>query len=396
MRKLTLAVIGLYASILSGFSQQAVRDTGFKKRKLSVEEVNFISSYYRQNGNNSAVTGGVGTERLTDLSNSIELKLYRYDSKERKHNFNLEVGLDHYTSASSDKIDPSTISSASSADNRFYTSANWTLENEGKGSSFGGGLSLSTEYDYISYGANFNLTRKTKDGSGEFSAKLQAYLDQVSMILPVELRANPPAGMSGGRSGRNTYSSSFSYTQVINQQLQVAFLLDLVYQKGYLALPFHRIYFTDNSVGVEKLPGSRIKIPVGFRANYFAGDKFIIRGFYRYYRDDWALTAHTINMEVPWKITPFISLSPFYRYYFQQQVDYFAGYKKHNPAGTYFTSNYDLSTFNSHFYGTGVRLAPPEGVLGIRHFTSLEIRYGHYVKNIGMQSDIISLHLGFK
>jgi hypothetical protein len=397
MRKLTLAVIGLYGSLLSCFSQTTGKDsTAYKSRKLSFEEVNFISSYYRQNGNNSAVTGGIGTEKLNDLSNTIELKLKMYDRQDRKHNLNVELGLDHYSSASSDKIDPSTISSASSADNRFYPSATWTMENEKTGSSVGGGLSLSTEYDYISYGSNLSLTRKTKNKSAEFTLKLQAYLDQVSVILPVELRGNPPTGIKEGRSKRNTYSAAFSYTQIVNQQLQVAFLLDLVYQEGFLGLPFHRIYFSDDTESIEKLPGRRFKLPFALRANYFAGDKFILRSFYRFYNDDWGLIAHTINLEIPWKVNPFISISPFYRFYHQQQVDYFAAYKKHHPAEAFYTSNYDLSTFDSHFYGAGIRLAPPEFVFGINHLASLELRYGHYRKNIGMQSDIISMHLGFK
>ena len=36
--------------------------TNYKKQKLKIEEINFISSYYTQDGNNSAVTGGEGTE----------------------------------------------------------------------------------------------------------------------------------------------------------------------------------------------------------------------------------------------------------------------------------------------------------------------------------------------
>ena len=114
MRKLSLAAIAFYLNILGAFSQTAKTDSsGYTSKKLSINEVNLVSSYYNQNGNNSAVTGGIGTEKLTDLSNTIELKLSRTDTRSRVHNLNLEIGIDHYTSASSDKIDPSTISSPS-------------------------------------------------------------------------------------------------------------------------------------------------------------------------------------------------------------------------------------------------------------------------------------------
>ncbi|MFX8362484.1 DUF3570 domain-containing protein, partial [Acinetobacter baumannii] len=91
---------------------------------------------------------------------------------------------------------------------------------------------------------------------------------------------------------------------------------------------------------VENLPSSRTKLPIGIRLNYFAGDKLIFRTFYRYYVDDWGLTAQTASIEMPYKITPFFSISPFYRYYTQTAVKYFAGYGLHAPNDTYYTSNY--------------------------------------------------------
>ena len=402
MKKLSLAVIGLYVGLLSAFSQTpAVDSSTYKPRKLTFEEANIVSSYYRQDGNNSAVTGGIGTEKLNDFSNLLEIKLKKYDRHNRKHILGVEVGIDHYTSASSDKIDPSTISSASYSDNRLYPSINWTREDEQKGSTIGAGISASAEFDYISVGANVNFAQKTSNKSGEFSIKLQAFADQVKLIQPVELRTNQGQGNRHenddyGSAARNTFNTALSYSQIINQRLQVAFLLDLIYQKGYLGLPFHRIYFANNTESVESLPATRFKVPIGFRANYFAGDKVIIRTYYRYYQDDWGLKAHTINIETPVKITPFVSISPFYRYYTQQGVDYFAPYKMHKTTEQFYTSNYDLSTFTSQFYGAGIRLAPPGKVFGINHLSSLELRYGHYTKNIGMQSDIISMHLGFK
>ncbi|HMI77949.1 MAG TPA: hypothetical protein VK484_04110, partial [Ferruginibacter sp.] len=60
------------------------------------------------------------------------------------------------------------------------------------------------------------------------------------------------------------------------------------------------------------------------------------------------------------------------------------------------TSNYDLSKFSSHFFGAGIRIVPPKGVFGLDRFNMLELRYGHYTKNIAMNSDIISLNFRFR
>ena len=108
------------------------------------------------------------------------------------------------------------------------------------------------------------------------------------------------------------------------------------------------------------------------------------------------MKAHTIDLEMPIKITPFVSVSPFYRFYKQIAADYFAPYGQHAASDNYFTSDYDLSKFNSNFFGAGLSLAPPNGLFGMKNWNSLELRYGHYNRSNGLHSDILSLHLKFK
>lgn len=396
MKKIFLTALGI-AALLQSFSQQ-LPDSSFQSRKLKVDEINLVSSYYNQNGDHAAVTGGIGTQQLTDIANVFDVKLTKYDRKLRKHSFDVEVGLDHYTSASSDKIDLKANSSASHADTRIYPSLTWSMENEQKGNTITAGVSSSSEFDYTSFGANLGFSKKTKDRNGELSAKVQAYFDQVKLVDPVELRTNTNSrGEDGyGSANRTTIAGSLSWTQVINRNLQVAFLADLIHQQGFLSLPFYRVYFTDGSVHQEKLPDNRLKIPLGFRANYFLGDRFVIRTWYRYYKDDWGISSHTVNIEVPVKITSFFSVSPFYRFYNQSAVKYFAPYGQHTAQNEFYTSNYDLSKFNSNFLGAGIRLAPPNGVFGVKHWNMLEIRYGHYTKNINMNANIVSLNIKYK
>lgn len=392
MRKISLSVLGMYLSILSAFSQSA-DSTTYKSRKLQLDEVSFVSSYYHQDGNNSAVTGGIGTEKLTDVSNTIEVKMSRYDSRLRKHTYGFELGVDHYTSASSDKIDPSTVSSASMADLRVYPTFSWTLQNEKKKRSIGLSASYSQEYDYFSVGLGAHYSRTSKDNNREFSLRFQSYFDKWNIIYPIELRGYQDKGEN---SGRNSFSLALSMAQVINQRLQISVVAEPVYQQGLLATKYQRVYFKDGSLSTETLPRDRVKFPIGFRANYFMGDKIVLRSFYRYYADGWGVRAHTAELETPIKITPFVSISPYYRFYTQTAADYFAPFKLHSINDQYFTSDYDLSKFNSHFFGTGVRFAPPKGVLGMQRINSLELRYGHYNRSNDLQANIISLQIKLK
>ena len=398
MRKIYLSVMWMFAGLLAAFSQSPKDSSAYKPRKLSFDEANLVSSYYQQDGNHASVTGGAGSEKLTDFANIIDVKFYKYDTKKRKHLYTLEAGIDNYSSASSDKVDLKANSSASSSDMRIYPSASWTVENDKKGTSAGAGISFSTEYDYKSFGANINLAKKTKDRNGELALKLQAYMDAVKLIYPVELRSGGGDDLDYVHTSeaRNSLSASLSYAQVINRRLQAMVIADIVKQDGYLGLPFHRVYFNDHTVHVEKLPSSRIKFPLGARASYYLNDLIILKAFYRYYMDDWKLTSHTVNLEVPLKLNPFFSLTPFYRYYQQSGIAYFAPIEMHDAADSYYSSNYDLSPFSSNFFGTGIRYMPLNGIFGIKYFNMIEMRYGFYSRTNGLQSNIVSLNLKFK
>jgi len=447
MKKLSLTVIGLYLLFLHGFSQVSKKyENIFQSRPLKLEEINLVTSYYSQNGSHSAVTGGgtailgvganaitlPGSEQLNDFSNFLELKLVGYGETGNKHTILAGLGIDHHTAASQKYI--SSTGASSPGGTRVYPSLNWTVENANKGTEFGLGTYYSHEYNYTSFALDGHIGFKNKTG-GEFGAKVSAYLDQVSLIYPsddstkyktgtnsintpldqlvIKTNASKSSGGSvyyGGETtkeasipttARNTYTGSITYSQIINKELEMAVLLDVVKQEGYLGLPFHRVIFNNHLERIEKLPSSRTKLPIGLRVNYFLGDDVIIRSYYRYYTDDWGLTSHTASIEVPYKITPFFSVAPFYRYYVQSATKYFAPLYGHkvdaigNPKETFFTSNYAASAFSSHYVGLGIRTAPPGGI-NHSYFASLEVRFGHYVQTTDLNSNVISMHFTFK
>ena len=403
MKRISLTAIACFFRLFSAFAQTATPadSTGYVNRKLHLDEVNLVSAYYHQDGNNSAVTGGIGTEKLSDIANTIDLKLSWRDRKNRVQSIGAEMGIDHYTSASSDKIDPNTISSASSSDTRLYPSLSWTMTNAEQGKSIGLNVSYSSEYDYKSYGIGISGSKASKDKNRELSVRLQSYFDTWNVIYPSELRPGNGQYTGDDRNGniykpRDSYSASFTLSQVINTRLQVALLFDLIYQQGLLATDYQRVYFNDQSERIENLPDKRFKVPIGLRVHYFLGDRVILRGYYRFYKDDWGITAHTASLEVPVKLSPFISVAPLYRFYAQTGSSYFAPYGAHDVSETYYTSDYDLSTFTAHFVGVNLRFAPEKGVLGIKPFSVLELRYGHYMRSNGLNSDIISLNATFK
>ena len=432
MKKICLTVVGIYIMMLHAFSQVSSKDSSaYMPKKLALDEVNIVSGYYNQTADKSAVMGGrtdsKGVGNVTDLANGVDIKFVSWDGKQRKNTFTTGLGIDYHTAASQAYVDSN--GHARNNGTRIYPTLDWTIENKKKGTEFGIGTYYSAEHNYYhSIGLNTSFSKKNHN-NGEFSVKLTGYFDQIKMIKPSEftpvdsLKNIAPTdsivyittasghtqaltyvnGQLVGKakritlpsSSRNTYTASFSFEQVINSRLQGSVALDMVYQSGYLGLPFHRVYFNNGKDTIENLPSQRLKLPIGLRLNYFLGDNIIIRTYYRFYVDNWGLQSHTVNIEVPVKITPFFSISPFYRYYIQTAAKYFASYEEHSPQDQYFTSNYALAAFSSHFFGVGVRFAPPKGVF-IKSLKALEIRYSHYTQTTNLVADMVSLNLKFK
>jgi hypothetical protein len=401
MLKITLHTLFLLLFSIHMFAQTFTLDSTqiFGKRALKFEEANIVTSYYQQDGNNSAITGGVGTEKLTDFANVIDFKLSYNNGKGKKYHFGGDVGIDYYTSASSVKID-TRVSSASSSDVRVYPSINASVENIKTGLILGGNLAFSKEYDYSSIGGGLHFTKTSRNKNTEFGARANIFLDTYWQIVASEFRANLPSGQKQkgeiGNTPRNTYDLSLTLSQILSKKFQIALTLDVSYQEGLLSTPFHRVYMNDGSLLREKLPDARFKIPFGFRANYFAGERLIIRSFYRYYHDDWGMKAHTLQLEMPYKVNSTYSVSPFYRFHKQSAIDYFAPKDEGVAGSEFFTSDYDLSGVNSHFYGLGIRYTPFKDIFGLFAISQLELRGGLYNRSDGLNAGMVSLHFQCK
>lgn len=430
MRKICLTVVGMYIMLLHAFAQDSTSVRHYTPKPLKLDEVNLVSSYYNQTADKSSVMGGrtdsKGIGDVTDLANGLELKFVGWDGQNRKNNLTFGLGVDYHTAASQAYVDSS--GHARNNGTRIYPTLDWSIENAKKGTEFGLGAYYSAEHNYYhSIGLNTSYSKKNHH-NGELSVKLTGYFDHIKMIKPSEFvpvdsvktssttdsvvyittasgrtealtYVNGQAVSSSSTTAtpskaRNTYTASFSYSQVINERMQGSIALDLVYMSGYLGLPFHRVYLNTGKDTIENLPSQRFKLPIGLRLNYFLGDNIILRSYYRFYADTWGMTSHTASLEVAYKITPFLSVSPFYRYYVQTAANYFAAYEKHTVTDQYYTSNYALASFSSQFFGAGVRVAPPKGIFG--GLNGLELRYGHYTQTTDLISDIISLNLKFK
>ena len=301
---------------LANAQTENAEDIQYKKRVLEATEVSFLASYYSQDGDNASVTGGIGTEELTDFAPSIVISMPLNEDDV----LTVDVGISTYTSASSSNLDPFDASGASGGDDDddddddtildptsvrgspwvassgpsrqdtwVSVSSAYSHSSDDRNTITGFHASFATEWDYISFGFGGQLTKLYNNKNTEVGISAQVYLDKWLPEYPTELDSYLEAGkdLNGGffaglpiynQSGveiakdgdpntnwdtnftriqnkaRNSYSASLNFSQIISRNAQFSITMDIVQQQGWLSNPMQRVYFKD-------------------KANYYVGNK---------------------------------------------------------------------------------------------------------------------------
>ncbi|XLS30314.1 DUF3570 domain-containing protein [Flavobacteriaceae bacterium M23B6Z8] len=396
----------------------------YKKKVLESTEVDVLFSYYRQDGNNAAVTGGEGTEELTDYAPTIIVSVPLNEDEV----LTVDAGISAYTSASSSNINPFDgtneanpfleSSGASRNDVYAYFIPTFSHTSDDRNTIWTANLNVAAEYDYFSFGFGGSYTKLYNEKNTEVGVRAQVFLDKWNPQYPIELRDGffddritgngtySPDFTSFEDEHRNTYSLSFSFSQILTKTLQGSLFLDVALQEGLLSTPFQRVYFQDRedffiqqfqlADDVERLPDTRFKIPLGGRLNYYLNDWLTFRTYYRYYWDDWGISSHTASIEVPVKINNKFTVYPSYRFYSQTAADYFYRKEEARSDFEFYTSDFDLSAFDAHQIGGGITY---KDILTRAHIwkfglKSIDLRYNYYERTNGLNASIVAI--GFK
>ena len=210
------------------------------KKESSPIDADFLFHYYKQDGDNSAVTGGVGTEKLTDVATQIIVNIPLDSVSQLK----VSAEFNYYTSASTDNIDLN-VSSASKDDYHGQFSFDYTRKNLAKKYYYGFLAGGSSETDYISISIGGRWGIESGDGNRGVDLSARAFFDKWMIILPDELRILNQDKIE--TDNRRSYYLSITYFQVLSKRLQSSLTTEFVYQHGLLSTPFHRTFF-ENSI----------------------------------------------------------------------------------------------------------------------------------------------------
>jgi len=146
-------------------------------------------------------------------------------------------------------------------------------------------------------------------------------------------------------SHKNISSGWLGVSRIVSARALLRFGLSYTYRDGFLTDPYKLF---------DQRPGDRREWVVSGGGRLFlAGADAALHADYRYFNDDWGIASHTLELAWYQNLGRGIRLTPFLRYYSQDEADFFANIA--DTAKRYYSEDYRLSAFGAVTVGLRAR-----------------------------------------
>jgi hypothetical protein len=179
---------------------------------------------------------------------------------------------------------------------------------------------------------------------------------------------------------RQKYSLGLS--QVITRNFIVNANYEVVTDEGFLNNPYRSVRFVDPNNGSgfsyqpERYPNTRTSNAAGIRGRYFLPWRAAAHGGYRYFTDDWEITAHTGELGYTQPVGAW-TFELGYRYYTQDAAEFYSDLFPYEDAQNFLARDKELSTFDTHTLQLGVTFDFIEGGWSFLERGTLNAFYDH-------------------
>lgn len=136
-------------------------------------------------------------------------------------------------------------------------------------------------------------------------------------------------------------------SQVLGEETVLQTSVSASFQNGYLSDPYKLVYVAGNTLN-DNRPGNRRKLAwtTRLRQNVPVLDASVHLD-YRYYHDDWGITAHTAELAWYQALPDSWALVPRVRWYTQSQADFYQPYYNFAQDNALYSSDYRLSPYGA-------------------------------------------------
>lgn len=206
-----------------------------------------------------------------------------------------------------------------------------------------GAVGYSSENDYQALYVRYAGEKDCEDGLRTLSWGASYSNDEIT----------PTDALIYGRvthATRDSISASLAVTQVLNRNAVIQSGVTLNHQTGFLSDPYKQVWI-NQAVLNDSRPENRTMFVWTNRFRQFMerSDAALVVD-YRFFRDDWEITAHTIDAAWRQPLGKYWEITPSIRYYSQKSPDFYQTYFFVLPADGFWSSDYRLATFGALSY----------------------------------------------
>jgi Protein of unknown function (DUF3570) len=226
-------------------------------------------------------------------------------------------------------------------------------------------VSRSSEEDYLSWGYALKDEWELNEQNTTLTFGLN-YLDDTVKVPVLGYREKQSVDFFVGLNqllDRNTFvSANFTLGYAdgyLNDPYKVVQRTDIVQIPdglgGFIPFPVRNLY-------LENRPDSRLRQVLQLEGrHFFEKANGALDAIYRYSHDDFGINSHTFQVEWRQGLGQHVYVTPFFRYYRQNEADFFVQtldgvpieepYENPTGAGPHYSADYRLSAFDATSYG---------------------------------------------
>jgi hypothetical protein len=197
------------------------------------------------------------------------------------------------------------------------------------------------------------------------------------------------AGQREGRAARSSTNVNLTLTQVLSPYALGSLSYGGTVQLGTLGNTWSSVPLTDGTRGDELLPRARQRHALAARLAEWLPWGGALKLRYRFYLDDWAISAHTAETDLAQRITPWLRVQLEYRYHRQSAARFFT--IDADPQAPLRTADSDLARFTAQTLGGSLSVDVPLVALRAVH---VDVGYERYFRSNHLTMDIVSCGFG--
>jgi hypothetical protein len=152
---------------------------------------------------------------------------------------------------------------------------------------------------------------------------------------------------------------SLSLSQILTRNAVLGFNYELLTDQGYLANPYREIRFLSPGVGqgfsknFQVYPNTRTSHSASLQLKYYLPYRAALTGQYRFFRDTWAIRAHTLELDYTHPVSKRWIFDASLRYYTQKHADFYSDLFPRANYQNFMGRDRELAAFHSYTLGAG-------------------------------------------